>query len=161
MVRSCQKTGDCPSEKIKKAANSMSVQDVRDFASKTEHRSFKNWLLKNKNLDESWVRNLAAGGLAALGGMISPGTEMAYADKPAATATEEVKLENHPRMPTASVANGKLTIKFKYSKFDGPGSKDVADKYLKMAKNKFGIKSATLISRDKEGAFWKYVFKTE
>lgn len=49
MVRGCQKTGNCPSDAVKKAAKSTSADDASHFASKTEN--FKEWLAKN----ESWM----------------------------------------------------------------------------------------------------------
>ena len=37
MVRKCQETGECPGEKIKKTAKSISKEDARKFA-KTKHK---------------------------------------------------------------------------------------------------------------------------
>jgi len=37
MVKNCQETGDCPSDKVKKAAQSMSKKATEDFAS-TKHK---------------------------------------------------------------------------------------------------------------------------
>ncbi len=37
MVRACQEEGDCPSDEVSKAADSMKKSDVKDFA-KTKHK---------------------------------------------------------------------------------------------------------------------------
>lgn len=62
LVRKCQKTGECASPEIKKAADSMEVKDVKDFA-ETKHKglpkkvtegklTFRKFLL-SENMDES------------------------------------------------------------------------------------------------------------
>lgn len=38
MVRKCQKTGECASSAVEKAANSMKKKDVKDFA-ETKHKN--------------------------------------------------------------------------------------------------------------------------
>jgi len=47
MVRQCQKTGDCASDSVKKAADSMTKKDVKDYA-KTKHKGLPQKVTEGK-----------------------------------------------------------------------------------------------------------------